>query len=403
MPPKVAESLDDPAQPAAFRSFWTAKGGAGHTGDMYEYQGPQAHSHAHGAHSHGEGEGGHSHSGGGGESEATPLLHSSDRHSSDRRLFGLFSSYAALCYCLVPVLLLLLLLGWWLYRSYSAPPPLPPIVSTPAGGAIAALCNPFAVVQTAVDLAHHHGLVALLFVLPPSLTSSATSSAYYLQHSALATNATLFFSSVDTPTRLFTRVFEARNLSSGSVVLLPSQFFLLSLHTVLQPPPSFDSSSPVDLALISDDGASLYRGDLSEAVKPPSSALLVDNDGVHTTRLAVSRHPVNLSRSLNLSLHYFQGPPAHIALQLLYRRRDARGKDGKEEAEEVEGEGEEGNELYWHVAEEGSASVPTARYERLMADGWSVVPESWFWLPAAYEGKEDVDRKLAAGVDPCVG
>ena len=443
-----SESLNDPSQPKAFRSFWTAPGGPSRPPEgMYEYNpnyqqqqqaGSGDHGHAHGPddgdHSHSHGPHGHGHGHQPEQKEDTPLLASSSSSSSsddrsDRRIFGLFSSYVSLCYCLIPLLLALLVLGLLFGYSSSLPAPPPLIVTgaSPTASSIAAFCNPFALFPTSVDLQRHHGLVALLYLLPSSLSSSASSSSYYLQHS-VSGNSTFFFSALDTPTRLFTRVFQARNLSSGEQVLLPSQYFLLSFHTVLMPPSRssdsapFDPALPVQLALISDDGASLFGSEVPETESSPSSSsLLIDNDGVHTTRIASSSPSLNLSSPLNLTLRYFQGPPAHIALQLLYRQQgqaagdDDDDDDYDDEEEEDEGADEEqlqtfpagkgeqeGNDLYWFAGSEGAMSTPTRRYQQLTDAGWRVVPADWYWLPARYEGKEEIDRKLAAGIDPCL-
>ena len=427
MPPKPAETLNDPNAPTAFRSFWTAQAGParGGGGEMFDYQGgpPSSssghpHAHAHGDEGHGHahsGGGGHSHSHGGGAShghgesrEDTPLLasgsaSSSSSSSTDGRILGVFRSYSALCYCLLPLLLALLLLGFFLYRSAAPAAGAASAGGAGAGAGVAAFCNPFALLASSVDLRHHHGLVATLYVLPSAQQSSAQSTSYYLRR-ARSSNATFFFSQLDTPTRLFTRPFEAHNLSSGEAVLLPSMFFLLAFHTVLQPPPSSlpaasanASASYYQLALLSDDGAALYAGDWGEhgRQQPGSAARLIDNDGVHTTRLATSSALRLDHAPLNLTLHYFQGPPAHIALQLLYRPL----QQPREARAEV---GEEGNALYWTVRDEGLPSTPTQRYAQLLDDGWAVVPAGWFWLPPRYDGQEDVERKLAAGIDPCL-
>ena len=290
-------------------------------------------------------------------------------------------------------------------------------------------------ITQSVDFAHNHGLVAYLYLLPADVLSSPPDDTAGYRKTAVATNTTFFFSALDTPTRLFTSSFAARNETSGEQQLMPSQYFLLSFHTVLQPPSTSDAdanggAARYQLALISDDGSVLYGADVAETSRARGGDVLIDNDGVHTTRIAFSAfEPSNASaitagRATNLTLRYFQGPPAHIALQLLYRpldtlpvhtaaaADDAEGDSTDERAverserEEEERQGrdvdEEGNGLYWQVSEEGAASMATESYKRLLERGWQVVPEAWYWLPPWYAGKEDVDRKVAAGVDPCL-
>ena len=457
--PDEPHGANDPNR-NAFRSFWTAPAGPERPPQgMYDFDpsyhparstARDDHSHDdHGHHGHEEDDGhGHSHGAGGhghshGQShghahrldENAPLL-GGDASSRQQqgKVLGVFSSYTQLLCCLIPLLIALALLGYFLFRGTPSPPPSAPVIVPPppsSASPIAAYCNPFALVTQSVDIAHNHGLVAYLYLLPTSALSSppTTTSAYRSQ--AAATNTTFFFSSLDTPTRIFTRSFAARNESSGEEQLMPSQYFLLSFHTVLQPSTTGGAGTDgaevqYQLALISDDGSVLYGADVAEGVRVKSSTVLIDNDGVHTTRIAFSDFDpsnataITAGRATNLTLHYFQGPPAHIALQLLYRPLDTisthinttadteeegeaaeKSKHNEEEQQQKDVD-EEGNGLYWQVEEEGTESMATESYKRLLERGWQVVPDEWYWLPPWYEGKEDVDRKLAAGVDPCL-
>ena len=459
------EELHGAADPNrnAFRSFWTAPAGperppqgmydfdpsykrptgtAGeqpHQHDEHYQQQQQhdddddGHGHSHGAGGHGHAHGGHSHR----LDESAPLLGGSSS-GHQRRVLGVFTSYAQLVCCLIPLLIALALLGYFLFRGSPSPPPSAPVIIPPPPSStspIAAYCNPFALVTESVDIAHNHGLVAYLYLLPADALSSPPDDTAGYRSEAASTNTTFFFSNLNTPTRLFTRSFAARNETSGEQQLMPSQYFLLSFHTVLQPPSTGVAAADngevqYQLALISDDGSVLYGRDVAEHGTVKSSAVLIDNDGVHTTRIAFSDFdPSNASaitagRATNLTLHYFQGPPAHIALQLLYRPIDTLNttttanttdeEDGTDETaasshDESEEEelqdrdaNEDGNGLYWEVQQEGVESVATESYKRLLERGWQVVPDAWYWLPPWYEGKEDVDRKVAAGVDPCL-
>ena len=444
----------------AFRSFWTAPAGPerppqgmydfdpayrpaatarttpGEHSQHHDHDGDDGHGHSHGAggHGHSHGGGGHAHR----LDENAPLLgggSSASSSSQQQRVLGVFASYTQLLCCLIPLLLGLALLGYFLFRGTPSPPPSAPIIVSPPPAAtspVAAYCNPFALASQSVDLAHHHGLVAYLYLLPSASPSSPPEDTAGYRSEAVATNSTFFFSALDTPTRIYTRSFAARNETSGEKQLMPSQYFLLSFHTVLQPPATGGagvngSEMQYQLALISDDGSVLYAADVAEGSRVKSSAVLIDNDGVHTTRIAFSDiDPSNASaitagRATNLTLHYFQGPPAHIALQLLYRplhptlthtaastNSSSSATDGAEQGEEEEetqqerDEDEEGNGLYWQVQAEGAQSMETESYRRLLERGWQVVPDEWYWLPSWYEGKEEVDRKVAAGVDPCL-
>jgi len=372
--------------------------------------------------------------------ESAPLLgggSSSSSSSQQRKVLGVFASYGQLLCCLIPLLIALALLGYFLFRGTPSPPPSSPItIPLPPSSAspIAAYCNPFALVTQSVDIAHGHGLVAYLYLLPTDSLSSPPDDTAGYRKAAAATNTTFFFSALDTPTRLFTRSFAARNETSGEQQLMPSQYFLLSFHTILQPPSTGGAGTDgsevaYQLALISDDGSVLYGADVAEGKRAHGSEVVIDNDGVHTTRIAFSEfEPSNASvitagRATNLTLHYFQGPPAHIALQLLYRplatltthpnhtanttdddsADEAMQRSERDETTQQQRDVDEtGNGLYWQVGVEGEASVATESYRRLVERGWQVVPDEWYWLPHWYHGKEDVDRKVAAGVDPCL-
>ena len=448
----------------AFRSFWTAPAGPERPPQgMYDYDpsykqprttpGAAITQHSHDDHSHhiehdevghSHGDGGHGHSHGGGHGhrldESAPLLGSSGSSNQQRSVLGVFASYQQLLCCLIPALIVLALLGYFLFRGSSSPPASAPVIIPPPPPSIthvAAYCNPFALVTQSVDIAHNHGLVAYLYLLPADSLSSPPDDTAGYRSAAANTNSTFFFSALDTPTRLFTRSFAARNESSGEEQLMPSQYFLLSFHTVLQPPRTGGagedgSEVAYQLALISDDGSVLYGADVAEASTASSGDMLIDNDGVHTTRVAFSEFDpsnstaITAGRTTNLTLHYFQGPPAHIALQLLYRPIDSIAthtvnttnstqtddedetddaidrSDRIEEQQQQKDADEEGNGLYWEVRDEGTASVATERYKRLVERGWQVVPDDWYWLPQWYEGKDDVDSKVAAGVDPCL-
>ena len=353
--------------------------------------------------------------------EATPLLSDAIPRSPPARakIVGVFYSYLQFILCAIFIVLILLWLIWLLSsRSSFIIAPANVIIigaGSSSPSAVVPFCNPFSLEAAPVNLTHHHGLVAYLYLLPKSRFSSANSVAYYLKHAASA-NSTFFFSSLDTPTRLFTRPFAGKNVTSGADMVVPSHHFFLSFHTRLVPHyPHFVDSRLVNasyqFALISDDGAILYTGDVSGDDRGlPHNGILIRNDGVHTTRISYTNPHRPLifppGHGVNLTLFYFQGPPPHIALQLLYRliRQD---DDQDEEAEEIRlqqvesAAGDDDNDLYWEARTEGERSLETERYIKLIDRGWSVVPEEWYWLPVRYHGKEQIDECRAAGDDPC--
>ena len=73
-----------------------------------------------------------------------------------------------------------------------------------------------------------------------------------------------------------------------------------------------------EFALLSDDGSLLEL----DTDGDKQFELIVDNDGLHSTRLGCSSIAVNLKHKqlLPLQLKYYQGPRTHIALTLLARK-----------------------------------------------------------------------------------
>lgn len=337
--------------------------------------------------------------------EHAPLLgqsHQSDYRSSNQsenrsnKLFGFFNGWASLCCCLLPLLVLIL----WILRYMMGDNHAAVLPFTNGHNAIAAQCDPFNFFTHSVDLKNKHGIVAYLSVVPHEHQSQAKSTTDF-ENKSERVNGTLFFSQLNTPTRLFTDRFVAhdtlesthKNMSDSNQITLPSEFFFLDLHTRVLPPKKYREED-IQFAIICDDGCLVTQ---QTEKKQGDDEVLIDNDGIHSTRLAVADRPVYFENEpINLSIKYFQGPPAHIALYMLYRvwKNDSGAKST---------DGEEGNDFFWNVSEQpNTESTPTKNFDRLADDeGWKVIPAEWFWLPKHYDTKSEVDALLAAGRDPC--
>jgi hypothetical protein len=79
-----------------------------------------------------------------------------------------------------------------------------------------------------------------------------------------------------------------------------------------------------EVLLISDDGASFY------VQEDGSEHRLIDNDGIHSTKLACAPRTVRLdpARPLPIRLTYFQGPREYLTVTLMIREaRDSLYRD----------------------------------------------------------------------------
>jgi hypothetical protein len=193
-------------------------------------------------------------------------------------------------------------------------------------------------------------------------------------------NVDFFFTNIYTPTRAFDQGFQ---LGDGSLVSNDRgeplyEHFAFKFTGGIQLPQGMASRN-VQFAILADDGATL------SIVHPTSSSLIVDDDGIHATKMACAAAPVAVSSTerLKFELNYYQGPRLHISLVLLWREwSDNSGFDSNDPWC-----GQAGNSLFFN-----SSTMPStaqAPWDDLMSR-WEVVPANVFHV----DGDKDV-------VNPC--
>ena len=124
----------------------------------------------------------------------------------------------------------------------------------------------------------------------------------------------LLFNQINVPTRPWDRGFYT---TTGEAVLNHRgepvyEDFGLDLYTSLKLGEG-DSPGLYQFGLIADDGAVMERMD--------DNSMLVNNDGIHPTKMACSTQAVEMDANsrIPVRIRYYQGPRYHIALMALWR------------------------------------------------------------------------------------
>lgn len=222
------------------------------------------------------------------------------------------------------------------------------------------------------------GLKGRLEYIPGGSTAQVQSVAQFKQAS-VPVDIQLYFDRLYVPTRAFDQGF----VTQDGVTIQNDQgntlyeYFMLSFESRVKLAPG-EAAGQYQFALLSDDG-SILELDEGSGFDP-----VVDNDGVHPTRLACATKTVSLQAgsSIPMRLDYYQGPRHHIALNVLWRLRGA-GESLSDPAC-----GLEGNSTFWNSSVVPSA--PQAAFNDLLARGWKVL------APENYELSEPTS------VNPCV-
>jgi hypothetical protein len=193
--------------------------------------------------------------------------------------------------------------------------------------------------------------------------------------------AELELSSLNVPGRRFNTGFP---LSNGDFLTVPLngnpttlvEWFAFSLQTQLVLKVGADAPGLYQFAIISDDGATIkYRqpGDTNDQI-------LVDNDGLHPQKLKVSNSVLNFqtgSEKYPVTIHYYQGPREHIAIQILMRKV----ANNQSATLEEPLNGAFGGEYFHDTTTYPQPSVPTQAYNDLLARGWKpLAPENFLLL-----------------------
>lgn len=174
----------------------------------------------------------------------------------------------------------------------------------------------------------------------------------------------LFFTQLNTPTRLFDMGF---NNSLGQPIQDDTgnkliERFALRFKSVLRLAPDQEEGL-YEFAILSDDGSILKVRDDAGVYKT-----IVDNDGDHPTRMGCNASSViqmNRDTEKLMQLDYYQGPRYHIAMMLLMRKVSSTGTRTQDSSCGFASNDD------WFDPNHGS--VPKPRFTDLASRGWRVL------------------------------
>lgn len=186
---------------------------------------------------------------------------------------------------------------------------------------------------------------------------------------------TLFFNSVNVPTRMF---YDGFPIESGDVVRddLGTQlieYFAMKFESQIVLGEN-DSEGLYELAMLSDDGTILKIKDPENVITDPNTddwETHINNDGDTPTRMKCSSRLVNMTKDkkIPMELLYYQGPRYHISNMLIWRKAAQAGKDSYCN--------HSGNEYFFNP-KNNSAPV---KWLDLVARGWKVLDSTNYLLP----------------------
>ncbi len=235
------------------------------------------------------------------------------------------------------------------------------------------ICDPFNAGTSARD----KGLIGNLVYLTDDQPRYSSAKDYV--DNGVPVQSTLYFDKLFVPTRSWDLGFYTQ---AGELVLNHRdeplyEYFGLHLESELMLAPG-ESPGWYQFAILSDDGATMDLRD-SEGVLTP----IVNNDGVHPTRMGCSMRSVYLDATSRIPfvLNYYQGPRYHISMVLMMRPLPD-GVDPMAPATDAEC-GRSGNSRYFNYNVVPSA--PTATYYDLLTRGWKPLENQNYHFPDAAE------------------
>lgn len=242
------------------------------------------------------------------------------------------------------------------------------------------VCDPFTNQQASKIT---NGLKAQLVYKPSHISPQANIANVFSKYTP--SEKTLFFSNVNTPTRLFdtgflTEAGEKLKDDAGNVLVENFGLHYTSFLTLSEN----DEEGLYDLASLSDDGTIVKIG------RGPMQETLILNDGDHPTRMGCSSRLVEMKKGMKIpiDIKWYQGPRYHIANVLMWRKVSANTpKDSLCNAE--------GND-YFYLA---NGSTPLAPYRNLLSRNWKVIAKENFVLD---EQANDYNPCTSTGEAPVI-
>lgn len=231
------------------------------------------------------------------------------------------------------------------------------------------VCDPF----EATTAKSNEGLRGSIHYLDASQPRYTSSSDYVTQGHEL--DAELYLSRVFAPTRVFDAGFttDANKMLKDASGDLLMEYFAFNLQSRIK----LSTGEPdglYQLAIISDDGATLLAEDSSGAMSP-----LVVNEGAHATQMGCATQAVAMTSAtrLPITLSYFQGPRFHIAMALMWRPvSNSAGALNDAQC------GQSGSTYFWSYDAATKTSVPQAAYQDLLSRGWKPLDAANFEIPS---------------------
>lgn len=235
------------------------------------------------------------------------------------------------------------------------------------------ICDPFNAGTSARD----KGLIGNLVYLTDDQPRYSSARDYV--DNGVPVQSTLYFDKLFVPTRSWDLGFYTQ---AGELVLNHNneplyEYFGLHLESELMLAPG-EAPGWYQFAILSDDGATMDLRD-NEGVLTP----IVNNDGVHPTRMGCSMRSVYLDSTSRVPfvLNYYQGPRYHISMVLMMRPVPE-GVDPMAAASDVEC-GRSGNSRYFNY--NVVPSEPTATYYDLLTRGWKPLENQNYHFPESAE------------------
>lgn len=240
------------------------------------------------------------------------------------------------------------------------------------------VCDPF---DPSNVVSPRHGLQGKIHSWPVSKSSKPSSSLDLINRGFLI-DADLFLNKVDVPTRMFDTGFtsaDGRALVNEEDEIL-TEWFALDLKSRIKLADG-DAEGLYQLAILSDDGSTLFLTSEEDESGRSSQSTLIANEGAHQTKLGCACKAISIKKDqrIPIRLTYFEGPRYHIALTLMWRK-----VDGTSRSLEEKECGREGNEYFFNPATNTSAAVPKAPYLGLLERGWRPLRPENFELSSGY-------------------
>ncbi len=233
--------------------------------------------------------------------------------------------------------------------------------------------------------------------------SRKTAAVRDLRKNGIKVDVPLFMNDINVPTRPFNRGFIMAN---GKTIKTPKggtmyEYFALGLKAKIKLSDD-DQAGHYQFAILSDDGAILELNTNGDGLRE-----IVDNDGLHPTRMACASKTLFMDSSsqIPMNLEYYQGPRYHIALMLLWRQVDELDKDDTDFLNDSSC-GKMGNGRFFDSTKPNTPAQP--EYIRMQQRGWKPLTADNFVLPDNVRQnpckKEPIkDPGGGGGKKPCKG